>query len=223
LWLGCGAANQPPPASPEVARESERPAAPPDTLAVTGIRGTLSQQEIQSVLEPKLPKLLRCVQQRRGVLEPLAGEITFAFHVATNGAVVSVNLTHSTLGDRDTERCMLQIVEAARFPPPHGGEADFSWPLQVPDDPDVRPAVELAGDTVRASLGSQLSELSARCGGGQVIATAYVDPDGAVLAAGVAAPDIANPAQFDCISEGVRALRLPSPGSYLGKVSFTIP
>lgn len=199
-----------------------RGAAPPDTLAVSGLRGTLSQAEIRGTLEPKLPKLLRCVQQRRGELEALAGRITLAFHVATNGAVASVQPNESTLGDRATERCLLQIAESARFPAPHGGEADLTWPLDVPGDEEVRPPVELGADPAH-SLGAALGALGARCGGGQVVVTAYIDPDGHVLAAGAASPDIASPTQLDCVSEGVRELRFPSPGSYLGKTSFTIP
>jgi hypothetical protein len=124
--------------------------APPDSFAVSGLRGTLSQLEIQRTLEPKLPKLLRCVEQRLASVEVLAGKISFSFHVATNGHVVSVSPNQSELGDREAERCMLQIAEAAVFPEPHGGEADFAWPLEVPLDPDVRPPVELRSDVVRA-------------------------------------------------------------------------
>lgn len=224
LSAACGS-QQPAPSSPtSVGAHSVEPAArPPDTMAVSGLRGTLSQHEIAGSLDPKLPKLLRCVQQRLGELEALAGTITFSFHVATNGSVVSVSPTSSTLGDRATERCMLAVAEATRFPPPHGGEADFTWPLEVPIDSDVRPPVELDSATARTALGPKLNELPASCGGGQVVATVYVDPDGSVLAAGVAAPDLANAAQLDCISEALRGVRMPSPGSYLGKVSFTIP
>lgn len=192
-------------------------------MMVSGLRGTLSQPEIQNALEPKLPKLLRCVQQRLSTLEVLSGTITFAFQVATNGNVVAVSPSSSTLGDRDAERCMLEVAAGTRFPPPHGGDAEFTWPLEVPLDPEVRPPVELPSELSRDALGPQLEELSARCGGGPVVVTAYVEPEGKVLSAGVAAPGAASSGQLDCISESVRALALPSPGSYLGKTRFTIP
>jgi hypothetical protein len=156
-------------------------------------------------------------------VEALAGKINFAFQIATNGHVASVTASQSELGDRDAERCMLQIAEATVFPEPHGGEAEFSWPLEIPLDPEVRPPVELHSDLVREVLGEAIGELNARCGGGLVVVTAYVDPNGSVLSAGVAAPDIASPVQLDCISEAVRGQRFPSPGSYLGKTTFTVP
>lgn len=196
---------------------------PPATIIVSGLHGTLTQPEIQGALEPKLPKLLRCVQQRLSELEVLSGTITFTFQVATNGEVVAVSPSSSTLGDRGVERCMLEVAAATRFPPPHGGDAEFAWPLEIPIDPEVRPPVELPSELVRDALGPQLAELAARCGGGPVVATVYVDPEGRALSAGVAAPGIANPGQLDCISEAVRALSFPSPGSYLGKTRFTIP
>jgi hypothetical protein len=224
LVTACGSPQTLPSSSTSVNARSVEPAArPPDTMSVSGLRGTLSQHEIAGALDPKLPKFLRCVQQRLGAIEALAGSISFSFEVATNGSVVSVSPTSSTLGDRATERCMLAVAEATRFPAPHGGPADFTWPLEVPIDADVRPPVELDPSGARAALGPKLAELPAQCGGGQVIVTAYVDPDGSVLAAGVAAPDVASAAQLDCVSEALHALRMPSPGSYLGKVSFTIP
>lgn len=230
-WLCCallaGCSAVPPtsttPSGAAGSRAGEAAATPPDTLAVSGLRGTLTQQEIQGALDPKLPKLLRCVEQRRSEVEALAGEITLSFHIATSGAVAAVTPSASTLGDREAERCMLEVAEATRFPAPHGGEADFTWPLEIPIDAELRPPVELAADQVRSALAAGLSELAARCGGGQVIVTAYVEPSGEVQSVGAASPDIASPTQLDCVSEAVRALRFPSPGSYLGKVSFTIP
>ena len=230
-WLCCallvGCSSVPPtsttPSHAAGSRAGEAAARPPDTMVVSGLHGTLTQQEIQNALDPRLPKFLRCVAQRRSEVEVLAGEITFSFHIATSGAVASVKPSASTLGDREAERCMLQVAEGTRFPEPHGGEADFTWPLEVPLDAELRAPVELASDDARSALAPHLDELAARCGGGQVIVTAYVEPSGEVQSAGVASPDIASPAQLDCISEAVRGLRLPSPGSYLGKVSFTVP
>lgn len=223
LFHACASAPPPDTARSVPRQRRQESSSPPDSFAVSGLRGTLTQQEIQNALEPKLPKLLRCVEQRLGAVEVLAGSITFSFHVATNGQVASVTPTASSLGDRAAERCMLQVAEAVRFPEPHGGEADFAWPLEVPLDPELRPPVELRGDLVRDALAAPLSALAARCGGGLAVVTAYVDPDGRVVSVGAAAPDIAGPVQLDCISEGVRGLAFPSPGSYLGKTSFTVP
>jgi hypothetical protein len=196
---------------------------------VSGLRGTLSQHEIQSALTPRLPEFLRCGQQRLQAVEAMAGTITFSFHVATNGAVAGVTPSASTLGDRETERCLLEVAKATRFPAPHGGEADFTWPLELPGDPEIRPPVELPSEAARSALSARASDttaalaLHASCGGGLVVVTVYIEPSGSVLAAGVAAPDLATPIELDCVASGVRAWTFDSPGSYLGKLSFTLP
>ncbi|MET0340604.1 MAG: AgmX/PglI C-terminal domain-containing protein [Polyangiales bacterium] len=196
---------------------------PPDTFAVSGLRGTLSQQEIDGALRPKLRGMLGCIQQRRDDLEALAGGVTLAFHVATDGRVVSVHPSESSLGDRETERCIVGIAQATRFPPPHGGEADFSWPLEVDPDAEVRAPVALEPDRAATVVRSRAAALLADCGGGQFVVTMYVRPDGSVAAAGAAAPDGATDPQLDCVTAGLRAWTLASPGSYLGKLSVALP
>jgi hypothetical protein len=225
----CGGAPPPVPSTTQTERAPAPRAESSDSFAVSGLRGTLSEHEIKGALEPRLPKFLRCAQQRLGELEVLAGSITFAFHLATNGAVAGVSPTASSLGDRDTERCMLEVAKQTRFPPPHGGEADFTWPLELPPDASVRAPVELDSAAAKSALSAKAGEttageaLHASCGGGQVVVTAYVEPSGRVLAAGVAAPDLATASEFDCIASGVRGWTFDSPGSYVGKLSFTLP
>jgi hypothetical protein len=194
-----------------------------DALAVSGLLGTLSQQEIQRALEPKLPKFLRCATARRGELDLLAGAITMRFNVALDGSVANVQPAQTTLGDRATERCMLEVAKATRFPAPHGGEAEFSWPLELPPDDEVRPPTELLPDPGHEPLATGRAALHAKCGGGPVLATVYIDPSGSVLAAGVGAPELATPSELDCIAEGVRSWHFESPGSYAGKLSFPLP
>ncbi|MEY4513725.1 MAG: hypothetical protein RLZZ450_5847 [Pseudomonadota bacterium] len=227
--LACGGAA--PRETAHVVRNKEPLTRPPpsESLSVSGLRGTLSPFEIEGALKPRLPKFLRCAQQRLGAVEVLAGSITLSFHVATNGAVPGVSPIASSLGDRETERCMLEVSQSTRFPPPHGGEADFTWPLELPGDPDVRAPVALGADAARSAVGARSGEvtageaLHASCGGGQMLVTAYLDTSGSVLAVGVATPDLATPTELDCIAAGVRSWVFASPGSYLGKVSFTLP
>lgn len=203
------------------APESETPR--DDSLAVSGLMGTLSQHEIQNALEPKLPRFLRCASQRRAVLDVLAGTLTMRFNVGVDGSVANVQPAESTLGDRETERCMLEIAKGVRFPPPHGGEAEFRWPLELPPDGDVRAPTELLPEPGREPLAKGPAELRASCGGGPVVVSLYLDASGSVLAAGVAAPELATAGELDCIAEGVRAWRFASPGSYVGKLSFPVP
>ena len=107
--LGCGGAPPPVPSTAQTERSAPREReSDSDSLSVSGLRGTLSEHEIQGALKPRLPKFLRCAQQRLGELEVLSGTITFSFHVATNGAVAGITPSASSLGDRDTERSPLR-------------------------------------------------------------------------------------------------------------------
>ena len=65
--------------------------------------------------------------------------------------------------------------------------------------------------------------LHAKCGGGQMVVTAYVDTTGTPLAVGVSAPDLVTASELDCIASGVSTWTFDSPGSYVGKVTFTLP
>jgi hypothetical protein len=223
LLLAACAKNTVPPRATVQPDAPESRAPREESLAVSGLLGTLSQQEIQGALEPKLPKFLRCATQRRAQLDVLAGALTMRFNVAVDGSVDHVQPAESTIGDRETERCMLEVAKATRFPAPHGGEAEFRWPLELPPDTDVRPPVELLPDPGHEPLVQGRPDLHAKCGGGPVLVTAYVDPSGQVLAAGVAASELATPSELDCVAEGVRAFQFASPGSYPGKLSFPLP
>ena len=219
--VGCGGSSSSEPQASASSEGSERPEPrAQDELAITGLRGTLSQTEIQNALEPRLLKFSRCVQRRSENVEWLSGKTEFSFHIALDGSVASVFPSSSTMGDRETERCMLDVARSVRFPAPHGGEADFSWPIEVPLDSEVRPPV--TWDAAQASdvlLNNAQTAIDA-CGGGSFSITAYVDPEGRVVSAGAAASDVSDAEKLDCISDAVKAWTFPSPGSYAAKVSF---
>ncbi len=220
---GCGGAGGPTATESTSAASAggERPAAPDaDELVVVGLRGSLSQSEIQNALEPRMIKLSRCVERRADEVEWVSGRLQMDFHIALDGGVASVFPSASSMGDRVTERCMLEVAHSVRFPAPHGGEADFSWPIDVPIDPDVREPMawdaEQASDVLLQNAQATLDG----CGGGSYAITAYVDPDGAVVAAGASVTDPADADKLDCITDAIRGWTFPSPGSYAAKVSF---
>lgn len=201
--------------------ERERPE-PEDSLSVTGLRGTLSQEEIRKALDPRMPKLSRCVQKRSGDIEWLSGSMHLTFLVAVDGSVASVYPTASTMGDRETERCVLEVAKATRFPRPHGGEAEFSWSFEVPLDSDIREPVPWGQAEASSVLATYGSQVTASCGGGVYGITAYIDTDGKVLAAGAATSDEADADKLDCVTQAVRGWTFMSPGSYPAKLQFSL-
>jgi hypothetical protein len=192
-------------------------------LSVSGLRGTLSQHEIQNALEPRMPKFSRCVQRRAGEVEWVAGSMEFQFRVALDGRVAQVYPSQSNMGDRETERCMLEVAQGTRFPPPHGGEAEFSWSLEVPLDPDLREPVAWTAVEAGEVLAQALPVLKEQCPGGPYRVTTFVDTEGKVVAAGVATPEEASAGQLDCVVQQVQGLSFASPGSYAAKLRFEVP
>jgi outer membrane biosynthesis protein TonB len=223
LCMACGG-KQPAAEEPRAQAGSgaEREESASDGLAVTGLKGTLSQDEVKNALEPRMPKFARCVAKRSGEVEWLSGSLQMSFRVAVDGSVASVFPLASTMGDRDTERCAVDVAKATHFPAPHGGEAEFTWSFEVPLDSEVRPPLDWTDSEVGAELTAHASEVMAQCGNGQYGITAYVDTDGKVVSAGAATASEDAAAQLDCVVEAVRSWSFTSPGSYAAKAQFSI-
>jgi hypothetical protein len=221
LTAACGGESTTTP-EPAANARSEGGEAPPsgDELAVTGLRGTLSQSQIQGALEPRMLKFSRCVERRSSEIEWLSGKVELTFHIALDGSVARVFPSLSELGDREAERCIVEVAQGTRFPRPSGGEADFSWSLEVPPDPDVREPV--AWDAAQASeiLLAHAAEVLGQCGGGAFDVTLHVDTSGSVLAGGVTTKNEDDADKLDCVAEALRAWTFPSPGSYPARISF---
>jgi hypothetical protein len=194
-----------------------------DGMSVEGLRGTLSQNEIQGALEPRMLKFAKCVQRRSEALDVIAGGMALEFHVALDGKVGSVYPRESSLGDREAERCVLELAQGTRFPAPHGGEADFSWSFEVPLDDGVREPVALAAEHVADVIAQNRALVDTTCGTGSYVLTAYIDPTGKVAAVGAAAGDAPSALNLDCVTEAIEGFVFASPGSYVAKVTFQLP
>ncbi|HET9932897.1 MAG TPA: hypothetical protein VFQ35_19470, partial [Polyangiaceae bacterium] len=151
--------------------------------------------------------------------------VSFFLKVDSDGKVSESYLEHSTLGDRDTEKCMLSAVRGRKWPKPVGGMhglARKSFDFDPPND--VRPPVEWDSDQVKSALkkmGDKLDEC--RDGvSGTFEATAYVSTEGRVLAASVTPPNADGERAVDCLVSAIREGSFPSPGSWPAKVTFQL-
>lgn len=202
----------------EEPREDERD----DGSQITGLMGTIRQDQVQNTLEPRMDAFMQCFQQRLTAVQFLGGEITLSFRIHTDGTVMWVYPSRSTLGDRDVETCAMTVASRAHFPRPRGGEAEFSWGFALDPPSDVRAPVSLASGGVEALVASSGSAVRGQCGAGRYHVTAYVAPGGAPLAVGVATDSSDSGPNLDCVATAVRSWQFPDPGSYAGKVSFTL-
>jgi hypothetical protein len=222
----CGG-NEPPPKT-----EADAPAIKVENGGdgLHGIRtsseiGGLNEDAVDSTFKKSLAALQGCLHDGSERLEFLGGSVSFFLKVDEGGRVEELYLEHSTLGDRDTERCMLGTLRKKRWPKPVGGMhglARKSFDFDAPGD--VRPPVDWSPDEIKTTL-KKLSGKIADCRGnasGQFEATAYISAEGSVMSASVTPPNADSEAAVDCLIDAIRGGSFPSPGSWPAKVTFQL-
>ena len=222
---GAAVAPEEPAPAPRARVEAPPPAERREGVSISGLMGTISAEFVRDTLQLRQDRFLRCFTQRLDDVSVLGGTIELAFRVRVDGTVRWVYPRRSTVGDRETERCVLEVASTVHFRRPNGGEAEFSWPFEVGLADDVRPPLNWGPERIAAPLASA-NGLAARCrapGTQSTFAvTAYVGSGGRVLAAGAAASDVDGLPAIDCVLEAVRAFQAPDPGAYPAKITFDV-
>lgn len=217
LGAGCAAREAPPP------RPTERAAERDEELHVEGGPtsveseiGGMSQDGVERTLAKLHPRFVRCVEQASERLSAIGGRVSVRMRVDPGGSVRWAYLSDTTLGDREAESCVLELVKTRRWPRPKSGDglAETSFEVQAAEQP-----TEISG--ARASWFAQRAgSATAACRKGHpagFVATAYVSATGEVLSAGVAPPNEAGEAASDCIASRLRELR--ARGLFAGRVA----
>jgi hypothetical protein len=193
-----------------------------DGSSITGLMGTIRRDQVENTMNPRMDRLARCFSARMGAVEWLGGDIRLGFRVHTDGTVAWVYPIETNIGDRETEQCILDVAGRAHFPRPRGGEAEFTWGFGLDPADDIRPPLNW-GEESLGDRADDVAEVARDCGvHGDYAITAYVEPGGAVLAAGGSAPAAEQLETLDCVLEAVRAWEMPDPGSYAAKITFTV-
>lgn len=211
-----GAAAEQPPAE----EGKRRPAGP--AMVVEGETGGLNQHDVESAFLSLHPKVERCIAQGMERIGALGGTFKVTMRIAPDGTAHSVFLSESTLGDRDTESCILDQIRAKSWPEPLGGdgiaEHEFAVDAQEPaaalDSDDFRPAMRFIRRKVHPCL---------RRVRGRFVATLYISRSGQVRAAGIAPPSPEGEEQADCVAEALRKFNFGRQRSRLSKVTFAVP
>ena len=196
---------------------------PQSGLEVSGLRGTLAQEDIERVMEGRLGGFQRCFMRGLKDIPALSGDILFAFVVDPGGRVSQVEVIESSFGHLSTEHCMRDKARKARFPKPAGGApAEFSWGFGIDPPEDTAPATPVAAERIDAETPAVL-ESAAACGVSGALVTAYIDQRGKPLAVGVSAGSGADATRLQCVVDEVAKAELPAPAEGTGKVSFAVP
>lgn len=224
LAIGCGG-SQPPAEAPAPEPSSDEDSSEESGMAVSSDVGGLNEGKVNRAFEGAIPALQKCLNRGSQKLEFLGGAVAFFVEVNGDGEVSHAHLEQSTLGDRETEKCMLNALKAQSWPKPVGGKvghARKSFDFDPPND--VRPPTEGDSAAMSAAL-EEKADAVAECksgASGTFTATVYVDTEGKALGAGVVPPDAAGEAAVDCLVSVLKETTYPSPGSWPAKVSFSL-
>jgi hypothetical protein len=223
LTAACGG-ETPEPRTPEH-EDAPEPARDKPKMATSAEVGALDEAKVSQAFRGALKDLQRCLKDGAGRNELEGGEIAFLVKIGSSGRVVHSHAEKSTIGDRDTEKCMLHALGRREWPPPEGGDVGLarnSFGFDMPND--ERPPTEWGPERVESvvsSLSSKLGECK-RGVSGSLTATVYVDPDGAAVSAGVASSDDSGENAADCVVSVLKDAKYPSPGSWPAKVTFPL-
>jgi len=186
--------------------------------------GALDEGKVRSTFQKQSSKIASCFDKGSKRVPYLAGEIRFQVRIDTSGKAKSVHAIDSNLGDVETEECMMIALEAASWPAPEGGrEGIAESPFAFDPGGSTRPPVDLEASAIGEDEGKirgVLGDCKRSSGTGKLKATLYIDADGSVKAVGVSGPDAASRKAARCVSDGAKALKLASPGSYAGKITL---
>jgi hypothetical protein len=221
---GCGGSEPPPKTAddtPQVTREhDEKPG-----MRTENEIGGLNEEKVDAAFKHSLPALEKCLDTGSERLEFLGGSVSFFLKVNGQGKADQAYVEHSTLGDSETENCMLSALRARTWPKPVGGNFGLARKSFDFDPPkDVRPPVEWDQEHAQKAV-KKLEDKIDECKkghSGAYEATVYVSTEGSVLAASVTPPNEAGVPAVDCLVETLRAATFPSPGSWPAKVTFTL-
>ncbi|GMV12628.1 MAG: AgmX/PglI C-terminal domain-containing protein [Polyangiaceae bacterium] len=225
LAFGACGGSEPPPKTAGKPVEDDREGPSGSTLDVSAEIGALDESKVEKAFAGRVKSLSRCLDSGAKRVEFIGGQVAFFVKIDQHGKVAHAHLEKSSLGDRETEKCMLDALRAAEWPAPVGGLVGLARKGFDFDPPnDVRPPTDWDGEKASGALGSRSTEIE-KCKGssaGSFTATLYVSQTGKVLAAGVTPPDETGEAAVDCLVEVIKGTKFPSPGSWPAKVSVEL-
>lgn len=121
---GCTKAAAPPQppaddvAQPEASNEPEPSEDVPEIDGSVHIEGPLKEAQVQAVVQEHFNEIKKCFDAALVRMEStnLNGAIAVRIEVDGGGAVTNVELDASSFGDEETPACIIDEVEAWRFP-----------------------------------------------------------------------------------------------------------
>lgn len=181
--LGCGSA--PPPKVEEPVQEEAKPRKSGPTPQMSQELGSIDQKKVEQTFKSLLDGPLEaCHKQGRERIEFMSGDVKVFLRIDADGKLRYGWFEDSTLGDRQTEKCLLDAFASASWPKPEGGEAEvrngWGWSGGGEREPSVWPSDKVQAALVDAKDVKKDVEKCRRGIKGDFHVTAYVEHDDSV-------------------------------------------
>lgn len=129
--LGACGGGTPPPKVEEAPKEEEAPVRRAPLPQMQQELGSIDERAVEQTFQQLQTKVEVCHDKGRRQIEYLAGDVKVFLRIDQSGKVRWGYFEETTLGDRATETCILEVYQAATWPKPQGGEAEvrygFGW------------------------------------------------------------------------------------------------
>ncbi len=194
-----------------------------DGMAMMQEFGGMNEEKVNRTIERLYPSLSDCLMKGFQNVDFLGGEVAFLVKVNRDGQAKVAHAEHSTLGNYESEQCMLDTLEASRWPKPVGGRIGLARTSIAFDPPsDIRPPVHWTFEDIEKTLEDHRETLE-ECGpGGPFELTVYVGTSGQVMSAGISHTDDTGQDAASCLVDTVEQMEFGSPGSWPAKVTFSL-
>ncbi len=182
--------------------------------------GGMNEYAVDDAFKRLSGRIQGCLETGTSRVEALGGAFTVSFRVDRKGGTRWAYMKSSTLGDRATESCVLEIVRNQPWPKPLSGEglAQKTFEIEPSAAPKVVDAKRVSGVVKLARTRTASCRKGVR---GAFLATAYLEPNGRVRAVGMAPPDEKGESVVDCFVDEIHKLKFSGSGK-LAKVTFEI-
>jgi hypothetical protein len=91
--------------------------------------GVLEKHEIELVLKQRMSLFMRCYQRELQRNPELQGTVVVRFVIGRDGGIRHSHLRATSLHNSVVEACVVDEVDATRFPRPTGGSVVVSYPF----------------------------------------------------------------------------------------------
>jgi hypothetical protein len=188
--------------------------------------GALDEGEVKRAFERASKQLTGCYGRGADRLPYLSGQIRFKVRVRKDGSARWVYIKDSSLGDHETEACMVGVLKGIAWPKPVDGEEGIlENGFEFAPGSEERMPVEWSPDQLGAKFRDarpKLTQCREGAGTGPLKATLYIDTEGKAGGIGVSTSDEKGEGAVQCVIETLSGLKFPSPGSFASKVSVVI-